>query len=194
MPLMPFTIPTHIPLILSGAKRQTTRAPRKNPLKLGDKLYFYYKPRQKKGCKNCITTDACNIPIPQRSTQELRNFPPCEHHNNFFWEAKVVGILHFDSSKSDYIAESHQRGWIVFHPDFKSNFIGEAQHEKYIPTVKWSYSLASLGNQPENFMTAWAKADGFSGLQEAHEYFMKATKNSQWMFQPWDVIIFELRI
>jgi hypothetical protein len=45
--------------------------------------------------------------------------------------------------------------------------------------------------QPEKFMEAWAKADGFSGLQEANEYFTKSTKNSQWMFQAWDVILFE---
>ena len=171
MPLMSFSISAHIPLILSGAKKQTTRAPRKNPLKVGDKLYCYYKPRQKKGCKNCITTDACKIPILKRYTQELRNFPPCDRHNNFFGIAKITGILHFNNIMS---MNAHSLDY---------------ETRTFKLTERW---IDGFDMQPETFMEAWAKADGFSSLQEAHEYFMKATKNSQWMFQPWDVIIFEL--
>jgi hypothetical protein len=58
-------------------------------------------------------------------------------------------------------------------------------------TEKW---IDGFDMQSEKFMEAWAKADGFSSLQEAHEYFTKSTKNSQWMFQPWDVILFELAL
>jgi len=171
MPLMSFSISAHIPLILSGAKKQTTRAPRKNPLKVGDKLYCYYKPRQKKGCKNCITTDACKIPILKRYTQELRNFPPCDRHNNFFGIAKITGILHFNNIMS---MNAHSLDY---------------ETRTFKLTERW---IDGFDMQPETFMEAWAKADGFSSLQEAHEYFMKATKNSQWMFLPWDVILFEL--
>jgi hypothetical protein len=167
---MPFTIPMHIPLILSGAKKQTTRAPRKNPLELGDKLYCYYKPRQKKGCRNCITTDTCKIPLAKRPTQELWNFPPCDHYNNFFGEAKVTGILHLNNIMS---MNEHSIDY---------------ENRMFKLTERW---IEGFDRQSEKFMEAWAKADGFLGLKEAHEYFTKSTKNSQWMFQAWDVILFE---
>jgi hypothetical protein len=162
---MPFTIPSHIPLILSGTKRQTTRAPRKNPLKLGDTLYCYYKPRQKKGCRNCIQIEkgncwAVNV-----------DMSPCTKHNNFFGEAKVTGILHLNNIMS---INEHTL-------DYKT--------QTFKLTERW---IEGFDRQPEKFMEAWAKADGFSSLQEAHEYFTKSTKNSQWMSLPWDVIIFEL--
>lgn len=172
MPLMPFKISSHILPILSGAKKQTTRAPRKNPLKLGDKLYCYYKPRQKKGCRNCITTDACKIPISKRFTQELRNFPPCDHYNNFFGEAKITGILHLN------------------------NIMAMNEHTLDYETQIFKLSerwIEGFDKQSEKFMEAWAKADGFSNLQEANEYFTKSTKNSQWMFKTWDVILFEFK-
>ncbi len=39
--LLPFSIPEHVPLLLSGAKKQTTRQPRKRPLKVGDILHAF---------------------------------------------------------------------------------------------------------------------------------------------------------
>lgn len=45
MPLLGFT--TMRDQILSGEKRQTIRLPRKHPIKVGDKLYLYWKLRTK---------------------------------------------------------------------------------------------------------------------------------------------------
>ena len=57
MPLLSFSV--FKDKILSGAKRHTIRAPRKNPIKVGDKLYMWWKSRspkekEKLGESTCI--------------------------------------------------------------------------------------------------------------------------------------------
>ncbi len=159
MPLMPFTEPSHIDKLLSGAKRQTTRQPRKKPLEVGDVLYCYYKPRQKPGCKNCIRQ-------PCAHENDIRRpfIKDCSEWRNYFGEAEIVEIEHF---------------WRVQHwPEVRGNE---------------SAYYSSFGTRPEKFMENWAKADGFADLQEAHKWFVKSTKNHQWMFQDYDVIFFRPR-
>jgi hypothetical protein len=45
MPLLGFSVLKE--KLLAGSKTQTIRLPRKRPLKVGDKLYIYWHPRQK---------------------------------------------------------------------------------------------------------------------------------------------------
>ena len=87
---MPFSIIFQVPLILDGRKRQTTRLPRKTPLKVGDVLFCWYKPRQKKTCKNCIIQD-CHEAIPD----DEKDLTRCKRHTNFFGRAVVDSIISF---------------------------------------------------------------------------------------------------
>ncbi len=92
MPLMGFSDPKHIPLILDGSKAQTTRKPRKNPIKVGDVLQVYYKPRMRQSCNNCInyhiiTGKVCPVIISDSHY--------CPKHINFVGTAKVIKIVSF---------------------------------------------------------------------------------------------------
>jgi len=164
MPILSFSIPEHIELLLDGRKVQTTRRPRKNPLKVGDLLYCYYKPRQKGSCRNCITP--CQYNYERRQHFGYSSMPTalksCNIWNNYFGEAEIIDIQH------------HYRTWPDNHRDL----------------VKGGYYVL-FGDMPETTMMRWAEADGFANLQEAHKYFTKSTKSNQWMFWDWDVIIFE---
>jgi hypothetical protein len=56
VPILSFSDSNHVPLILDGRKAQTTRRPRKNPIKVKDTLRVYFRSRMKKGtCLNCIS-------------------------------------------------------------------------------------------------------------------------------------------
>lgn len=86
MPLMSFSEPDHIAKLLDGRKQQTTRLPRKNPIKEGNTLLCYYKPRMKKGtCDNCISE--CGP-----ATKARRNYEGCGRWNNFFGKATVTKV------------------------------------------------------------------------------------------------------
>ena len=163
---MPFSEPQHVPLLLSGAKMQTTRQPRKRPLKVGEILHCWFKPRQKKSCKNCI------VPQSKDAISCMKYGDFCANHSNFFGKAKVTGILHFDNSKSNHVA-------------------ADSEYNTYMPIIAWECTLAGFDRQPEAFMEAWARADGFADFKEAHKWFTKSTGNDQWMFLPFDVIIFK---
>ena len=64
MPLLSFSV--FKDKILSGAKRHTIRARRKNPIKVGDKLYMWWKSRspkekEKLGEAKCIRVNPVDI-------------------------------------------------------------------------------------------------------------------------------------
>jgi len=73
MPLVSFSL--FMDKILSGAKRHTIRAPRKIPIKVGDKLYMWWKSRspqrEKLGEANCIKT----TPITIQKTNAILTYP-----------------------------------------------------------------------------------------------------------------------
>lgn len=103
MPLLSFSEPSHIPRLLSGEKKQTTRQPRKRALKVGDVLRCYYKPRIKTSCRNCITSlDKCrkNFDYERRAHFGYSCLPssmnPCNIWANFFGEAVVSVIKPLD--------------------------------------------------------------------------------------------------
>ncbi len=85
MVLLSFSEPAHVPLILDGRKRQTTRQERKNPIKVGDILQVYYKSRCAKTCLNCIKI----CPQGLKRCSVYRNFG-C--HRNFFGTALVTSV------------------------------------------------------------------------------------------------------
>lgn len=90
MVMMSFSEPNHVPLILDGRKAQTTRKPRKNPIKVGDTLQLYYKSRMVKGtCDNCIEIGDCS------NGYHVTGFEGCNKWNNFFGTAKVTKIESF---------------------------------------------------------------------------------------------------
>lgn len=60
MVLMNFSELKHVDQLLNGTKRQTTRAPRRRPIKVGDELQCYFKPRMGKVCNNCISKHCGN--------------------------------------------------------------------------------------------------------------------------------------
>ncbi len=98
MVLISFSEPDHIPKIFDGRKRQTTRQPRKNPIKVGDTVQLYYRSRMSKDCKNCINQN-CQFGDRKalRDTKGLIG-QRCGAHTNFFGTAKItsVGDLDFD--------------------------------------------------------------------------------------------------
>ncbi len=93
MPLMSFSEPFHVPLILSGEKRQTTRQPRKRALKVGQVLNCYFKPRQKKGCGNCI-----NFRYEDRGCVDGVG---CSYWRNYFGQAVILFIKPLDIISMD---------------------------------------------------------------------------------------------
>ncbi len=172
MTLMPFSIPEHIQLLLSGAKKQTTRQPRKTPLKVGDILHCWYKPRQRKTCGNCIVQN-CKTYYATEFGGASQKVSTCSEHRNFFGIAKVTEIMRFRPQISPFAI-----------PPVRCSYADLAKMDGFVSNNDL------LGNQNEKFMEAWARADGFANLEEAHKWFTKSTKNGLWMMQPWDVIIF----
>jgi len=161
LPILIFSEPSHVSLIRAGEKQQSTRLPRKIPFKPYDKLFCYYKSRMKKGtCLNCINYSA--------EDQDCVKQVGCSYWGNFFGEAQVTGVIHCNSTLSK-----------TTYKDYREAIIGKG-FERYI---------ASLGDQPELFMEGWAQADGFAGLNAAHEWFTKSTGTDQWMMRPWTIII-----
>jgi len=111
MPIMGFSEQKHIPLILNGAKRQTTRKPRKKQVNVGDILYCYFKPRMKSGsCDNCILIDKCS------NGYHVTGFSGCRRWDNKFGEAKVIGIRRVGSENtacfSEWMGDSLNR-WAI---------------------------------------------------------------------------------
>jgi hypothetical protein len=113
--------------ILSGAKRRTIRAPRKIPIKVGDKLYMWWKSRspqrEKLGEATCINareisicTDSYDFPDDQYSLVDhpslLNNLAIADGFNNWqelieFFEKThglpFTGVLiEWDSIKSPF--------------------------------------------------------------------------------------------
>lgn len=93
MVLLSFSDPKHVPMILDGRKKQTTRKPRTSPIRAGDILHVYYKSRMRKTCNNClkyhsITGHVCPVIISDSHY--------CPRHTNFFGTAKVVNVCNFD--------------------------------------------------------------------------------------------------
>jgi hypothetical protein len=89
---------------------------------------------------------------------------PCDRWANYFGAAEVVDIQH------------HYKTW----PE---------DHREHIDNGYY----ALFGDMPEIALEKWAKADGFSDLQEAHRWFVKSSKDPMWMFRDWDVVVFEPR-
>ncbi len=89
MVLLSFSDPKHVPLIISGEKAQTTRKPRKNPIKVGDTLHVYFKLRMAKTCENCIF-EKCICSVQNRKGVFLGE--DCAQQTNFFGTAKVIRV------------------------------------------------------------------------------------------------------
>jgi len=101
MVLLSFSEPGHVPKILDGSKRQTTRQERKNPIKTGSFAQLYYRSRMKKSCENCINPE-CPYAVQgdcecDYAKTGLKRFT-CDQHINFFGNAKVTSVetVHFD--------------------------------------------------------------------------------------------------
>jgi hypothetical protein len=91
MPIMSFSIPDQVLKLLDGRKQQTTRLNRKRPLKIGDTLYCYYKPRMKQSCINCINY----------SDEDLGciSYVGCSYWDNYFGEAEIIQLRSFSLYK-----------------------------------------------------------------------------------------------
>lgn len=68
-----------------GTKRQTTRRPRRYPLKVGDKLKCFYKQRAKKTCDNCLNYS-------QFDKSCVENIG-CSFHFNLFGYATITELI-----------------------------------------------------------------------------------------------------
>ena len=80
-------------MILDGSKSQTTRKPRKDPIKAGDVLYSYFHLRMKSGtCLNCINMKCENYNPPQKHLAKTR----CPEWFNYFGEADVIQVQHLE--------------------------------------------------------------------------------------------------
>lgn len=93
MVLLSFSDPKHVPMILDGRKKQTTRKPRKNPIKLYDRLDIYFRSREKKGtCYNCISKNCSCSNI--RGKSPIKNgLQICPLWTNFFGIAEVTRMV-----------------------------------------------------------------------------------------------------
>jgi len=164
--LMSFSIPEQISLLLSGKKRQTTRTPGR--YKVGDILHCWYKPRQKKTCGNCLVP-VCKTYYAMEFGGSSQKEKTCSEHRNFFGKANARIIIHCGEKK----------------------FSQGIEYDHLLAIDGVELHIDYLGNQNEAFLESWAHADGFANFQEAHKWFLKSTKNPQWMYQEWDIIVFE---
>ena len=124
MPLLSFSEPTHIIPLLEGTKQQTTRPPRKRPLKIEDTLYCYYKSRMKKSCVNCIN-QSCPSWVPSKrytSFQDLCDDTRLIHHQNFFGKAVITEVVNAETIREsdsgftskyifDYMTSDDREQW-----------------------------------------------------------------------------------
>lgn len=101
MPLLSLSDQKHVSMILDGRKHQTTRKPRKNPVKVGDTLHVYFKSRMKKGtCLNCISKMCVKSNANSNPDNKLEDWEKenngCQLWYNYFGTAKVTKIEDFD--------------------------------------------------------------------------------------------------
>ncbi len=76
MPALSFSV--HKDKIKSGAKRQSIRGDRKKPIKIGDKLYLYWKQRSPKDCEKLgETTCIKTTPLTIEKSKVILNYPNC---------------------------------------------------------------------------------------------------------------------
>ncbi len=161
-----FSHPKHIPLILSGAKSQTTRQPRKprangaKPYSVGEKVQLYYRSRSKKTCNNCIKDTY------ERHCDFYNMFGVypeivCCEHSNFFGESNITSIIHY----TNQMLEGMQR-------------MSEDGKEIWMTT----FDKLDCGEQ-----LSWAIADGFQGFDEADDWFSEQYGDG-WMRKDWDCI------
>jgi len=95
MVLVSFSEPVHVQKIVDGSKRQTTRQPRKSPIKEGDSARLYYRVRMKPCCQNCINPE-CPYAVQGElecdyAKTGLKRFA-CDQHINFFGNAKITSV------------------------------------------------------------------------------------------------------
>jgi hypothetical protein len=90
VPLLSFSDPIHVPMIIDGRKAQTTRRPRKTPITVNDTLYVYFRSRMKSSCKNCILGE-CPASVQNQTHTFLGQ--DCTRHTNFFGKAKVTTVV-----------------------------------------------------------------------------------------------------
>lgn len=95
MVLLSFSEQSHVKKILDGRKRQTTRLPRKYPIKEGDFAQLYFMSRMKRGnCRGCITN--CSI----SKISDCLDYD-CQDWDNFFGNAKITSVETINFSKMD---------------------------------------------------------------------------------------------
>lgn len=181
MPLMSFTRPEAISLLLDGRKKQTTRLRRierlvssnvpdehflqvkkvGRELKVGDTLYCYYRSRMKKGyCGNCLKQYYPN-PVCESDTisRDRKHSVDCDAWTNYFGGATITKIENLN---------------IVFYQDLILNVYNVEIND-------------ALLNQNKEL---WAKLDGFKDFVEANEWFSKEYGRN-WQDLPFVVITFE---
>lgn len=107
MVLLSFSEEKHVPLILNGRKRQTTRQKWKNPVTPGDRLQVYYKSRVSKTCLNCIVNN-CQY----SATGNSVDIPgiKCTDHTNFFGEAVVTSV---ETVCFDQMTSEQREAWAI---------------------------------------------------------------------------------
>ena len=161
MPLMPFTSAEHVIMLLEGTKQQTTRLPRKHPIKIGETLYCYFKPRHKKGCTNCIVQDCTN------RDRLVGDAHLCESWNNYFGEAKVIRTEHYWSHLSfpEVVTDGSDHWFAQF---------AELITEK----------------EGKELLEEWSRKDGFIDFKHADQWFVEH-HGADWMQKDLDVITFE---
>lgn len=91
MVLMIFSEPKHVRMLRNGLKPQTTRTPRKNPVKEGDILHCYYRSRMAKTCANCVNAE-CEFSVLGDKAAEKGY--KCEKHTSFIGVATVTKVAH----------------------------------------------------------------------------------------------------
>ena len=91
MPAMSFS--EFVTQLKNGTKRQTTRRPRRYPLKVGDILKCYYKQRAKKTCDNCLNYS----PMDKSCVDNVG----CSFHFNLFGPATITELINADTIRAN---------------------------------------------------------------------------------------------
>lgn len=135
MPLVPFSEPDHIPLLLTGKKMQTTRQPGKTPLKVGDVLHCYFKPRQSPSCKNCIVRRCPHEKEKETIIPQLK-ISNCSEWSNCFGAAVITKIIraHYGIADATDVRDIQIVRW---NPEWQEDWAVADGFESFDDALEW---------------------------------------------------------
>jgi len=139
-----------------GSKRQTTRHPRRYPLKVGDFLKCFYKQRAKKTCNNCLNYSQFD----KGCVGKIK----CSYHFNLFGYATITELINAQTIRDsdsgftsqyifDYMTSDDREQWAI-----DDGFDSFEQADKWF-IGKYGYSWMKMEWEIIKFNPWWVEGN-----------------------------------